>query len=110
MTTHVITDIPNDFRNAEAIQRLRSPGTHVRLRGRGHRFGVRKYHQDLPRGLASHLTVYAAPAAKVGDYWRKTRWQYVSTDMSEDGPKLRVRLVSGPETFSETINRVRGES
>jgi len=54
--------IKNDEAGQNFIQTLREQladiGKHLKLRGRGHRRGIKRYRQDLPISLASHVALY----------------------------------------------------
>jgi hypothetical protein len=54
--------IKNDEAGKNFIELLREQladvGKHVKLRGHGHRRGIRRYRQDLPISLASHVALY----------------------------------------------------
>jgi hypothetical protein len=54
--------IKNDEAGQNFIQTLREQladiGKHLKLRGRGHRHGIKRYRQDLPISLASHVALY----------------------------------------------------
>ena len=55
--------IKNDKAGNDFIQTLREQmadvGKGLRLRGRGHRRGIRRYRQDLPLSLATSFAVYS---------------------------------------------------
>jgi hypothetical protein len=54
--------IKNDKAGQDFIQMLREQcndiGKRIKLRGRGHRHGIKRYRQDLPISLASHVALY----------------------------------------------------
>jgi len=54
--------IKNDKAGQDFIQTLREQladvGKHIKLRGRGHRRGIKRYRQDLPLSLSTHFALY----------------------------------------------------
>ena len=86
MIRHTIQNVPNTPEHREAAERLRGVGARIRLRGRGHRHGKRRYHQDLPLEHAERFTVYADLPFERGQY---VRWQCQGLTRG----KLRVRLI-----------------
>lgn len=54
--------IKNDKAGCQFIATLRDLyrdlGKRIKLRGRGHRWGIKRYRQDLPLSLSTHFALY----------------------------------------------------
>lgn len=87
---YTIENCPNTAAVIKAVQKMKVSGYEYRRRGRGCRFGVRKYRQSLPINLAARFTFYGQPKGMsygLSDYYR---FEYVGVEKSG---KMRVRML-----------------
>lgn len=65
----------NDERHIKALAAVCPDGWKIRRRGRGYRFGERRYHQSLPLDMAAYFTMYCEPPTDWRE--RRTDWYHI---------------------------------
>ena len=77
---YAIRGIPNDAKHKAALAAIVPDGYKIRRRGRGYRFGDRRYHHSLPLSLAATFTQYCEQPTewgqRTGAWYAILQWEF----------------------------------